>query len=169
MVMLADFSREEKSYNWLEAAKSYEHDLQSSSFSPSSAGDYWQRIGYCYELASRQTNDLEGFKNLRGLAVEAYEKANRLFFEGSVSEKQGKGSQCLAFAEYARSWLASSSHEKQKALDKCHDFAKVALAVFENSGNKLEFGKTANVLNQCLFDRLYIATTGEEIKAFSKE
>ena len=169
MVMLIDFSLEEKSYKWLEAAKAYEKELQLPSFPPSSAADYWQRIGYCYELASRQTNDLEGFKNLRLLAVEAYEKANGLFFEGSVSEKQGKSSQCLAFAEYARSWLAPSPSEKQKALDKCHDLAKAALALFENSGNTLEFGKTANILNQCLFDRLYIATTGEEVKAFSKE
>ncbi|MGA2680677.1 MAG: ATPase domain-containing protein [Candidatus Bathyarchaeia archaeon] len=164
-----DFSREEKNYEWLEVARSYEQELQSISLPSSSSADYWQKIGYCYELASRQTNNLEGFKNLRQLAVEAYEKANALFVESSVSEKQGKSSQCLALAECARSWLTSSPSEKQKALDKCHDLGKVALAVFENSGNTLEFGKTANILNQCLFDRLYIATTGEEVKAVSKE
>ncbi len=163
------FTEEEKRYKWLEAAKTYEQTLQSGSLSPSSATDYWIRIGSCYDLASRQANSLEGFKNLKRLAVEAYEKANGLFVEGSSSEKQGKSSQCLALAEYARSWLSSSPPEKQKALDKCHDLAKVALAVFENSGNEEEFGKTANILNQCLFDRLYIATTGEEVKAFSKE
>jgi KaiC/GvpD/RAD55 family RecA-like ATPase len=164
-----EFTKEEKNYRWLEAAKSYEAVLQSSSFPPSSSADYWQRIGHCYELASKQTNELEGFKNLRRLAVEAYEKAYGFFVEGSALEKQGKGSQCLALAEYTRSWLASSASEKQEILDKCRKLAKVALAVFENSGDKAEFGKTANILNQCLFDRLYIATTGEEVKAASKE
>ncbi len=163
------FTEEEKSYRWLEAAKSYEQELQSHSFPSSSAADYWQRIGYCYELASRQTNNLVGFKNLRRLATEAYEKAYGLFAEDSTPEKQGKSSQCLALAEYTRSWMASSPDEKKAALDKCYDLAKAALAVFKNSGNMAEYGKTANILNRCLFDHLYNASTGEEVKTFSKE
>jgi KaiC/GvpD/RAD55 family RecA-like ATPase len=167
--MLMDLSQDEREYKWFEAAKSYEQALHSRSLPPSSAADYWQRIGYCYDLASRQTRDIEEFKNLRRLAVEAYEKAAGLFAEGLTSENQGKSSQCLALAEYARSWLASSSSEKQKTLNKCHDLAKAALEVFKNSGNVIEYGSTANTLNQCLFDSLYIAGTAEEVKAICKE
>ena len=76
-----DFSQNEKDYKWFEAAKSYEQILQSISLPISSAEDYWQRIGYCYDLASRQTKDVEGFENLRQLAVKAYEKAAGLFGE----------------------------------------------------------------------------------------
>jgi len=164
-----DLSQDEREYKWFEAAKSYEQALHSLSLPSSSAADYWQRIGYCYDLASRQTRDMEEFKNLRTLAVEAYEKAAGLFVEGLTPEIQGKSSQCLALAEYARSWLASSSSEKQKALNKCHRLAKAALEVFKNSGNIMEYGSTANILNQCLFDRLYIAGTGDEVKAICKE
>jgi KaiC/GvpD/RAD55 family RecA-like ATPase len=164
-----DLSRDEREYKWFEAAKSYEQALHSRSLPPSSAADYWQRIGYCYDLASRQTRDIEEFKNLRRLAVEAYEKAAELFVQDSTSENEGKSSQCLALAEYERSWLASSSSEKQKTLNKCHDLAKAAFQVFENSGNLMEHGSTANILNQCLFDLVYIAGTGEEVKAICKE
>ena len=162
-----DLSQDEKTYKWFEAAKSYAQVLQSRSLPVSSAADYWQRIGYCYDLASRQTKDVEGFKNLRLLAVEAYEKAAGLFCEERNIENQGKSSQCLALAEYERSWLAINSSEKQETLNKCHVLAKSALEAFENSGNKVEYGSTSNILCQCLFDRLYIAGTGEEVKAIS--
>ena len=85
-----DFSQDEREYKWFEAAKSYEQALHSRSLPPSSAADYWQRIGYYYDLASRQTSDIEEFKNLRRLAVEAYEKAAELFVEGLTSENQGR-------------------------------------------------------------------------------
>ena len=167
--MLKDFSHEQKGYKWLEAAKSLEQSLRTRSLPPSSAADKWQRVGYCYELASRQTSDLAGFKNLRQLAVEAYGKAAGFFVQDPVSENKGKNLQCLAHAEYARSWLSSSPHEKKNALDKCYDLAKDALLAFKNSGDIAQYGKTANVLNQCLFDRLYMASTGEEVKGISKE
>ncbi len=163
-----DFSQNEKDYKWFEAAKSYEQILQSISLPISSAEDYWQRIGYCYDLASRQTKDVEGFENLRQLAVKAYEKAAGLFGENLNKENRGKSSLCLSLAEYARSWLASGSSEKQKALDKCQDLARDALEAFKNSGNMVEYGNTANILCQCLFERLYIAGTGEEVRAISK-
>jgi len=168
-VMLMDFSQNEKEYKWLEAAKSYEQILQFNSFSPSSAGDYWRRIGYCYDLASRQTNDLMEFKNLRLQAIEAYEKAAAFFAEDPTPENQGKNLQFLALAEYARSWLASSTTEKKNALDKCRNLAKAALLAFDNSKNAMEYGEVSNTLSQCLFDRLYIGATGEEVNAISKE
>jgi hypothetical protein len=164
-----DFSLDEKNYRWFEAAKSYEQKLQTISLPISSAEDYWQRIGYCYNLASRQTKDVEGFENLRQLAVKAYQEAARLFSQNLNKESSGKSSLCLSLAEYARSWLASGSSEKQKALDKCCDLAKIALEAFKNSGNRIEYGNTANILCQCLFERLYVAGTGEEVRVISKE
>ena len=164
-----DFTKDEKEYKWFEAAKSYEQVLHSRSLPSPYAADYLQRIGYCYDLASRQTGNMEEFRKLRQLAVEAYEKAAELFGEDSTSENEGKSSQCLALAEYVRSWLASSSSEKEKTLNKCHDLAKSAMEVFKNSGNLIEYGSTTNILNQCLFDHLYIAGTAEEVKAVCKE
>jgi KaiC/GvpD/RAD55 family RecA-like ATPase len=164
-----DFSQNEKDYKWFEAAKSYEQILRSISLPDLSAEECWLRIGYCYDLASRQTKDIEGFEDLRQLAVKAYEKAAELFGENPNKENRGKSSLCLSLAEYSHSWLASVFSEKQKALDKCHSLGRAALEVFKNSGNMLEYGNTANILCQCLFERLYIAETGEEVRAISKE
>jgi hypothetical protein len=160
---------EEREYKWLEAAKSYEQVLKSPRLTFSSITSYWQRIGYCYDRASRQTKDVDGFRDLRQLAVKAYEKAAALFGEDANTENQGKSAQCLALAEHARSWLAASYSEKQQTLDKCHVMATIALATFEKSGNRIEYGNTASILCQCLLDRLKIAGTGEEAKAISKE
>jgi hypothetical protein len=74
-----DASQEEIEYKWFEAAKSYEQILQSISGVAPFAAESWQRIGFCYSLASRQTKDAEEFKKLRQLAAESYEKAARLF------------------------------------------------------------------------------------------
>src|SRR3989337_447950 len=143
-----DASQEEIEYKWFEAAKSYEQILQSISGVAPFAAESWQRIGFCYSLASRQTKDAEEFRKLRQLAVESYEKAARLFGEENSLENQGKSAECLSIAEYTRSWLASSSSEKEKMLDECRALGKKALEAFKNSGDGLSYGTDCN--NQSL-------------------
>src|SRR5271157_3539481 len=120
------FASEEKEYRWFEAAKSYEQVLQSPEELSMSSAEVWGRIGYCYNLASRQAGDVEKFRNLRLKATEAYEKAATLFEANENSEGQAKRLECLALAEYERSWLIPTPHEKEKVLDKCRSLAKTA-------------------------------------------
>ena len=101
--------REIKDYNWLELAKSSEHDLISSSKSVHDVAESWWKIGSFYNMASRQSYSLEEFKRIRGLAVGAYEKAGNFFDQDTSSFSQGKSSECFALAEYMRSWIASNS------------------------------------------------------------
>lgn len=164
-----DASQDEKQYKWFEAAKSYEQTLRSSSVTGSTTADSWQKMGFCYDLASRQATDVEGFKNLRQTAAQAYEKAAGLFDEEKTLENQGKSAACLANAEYLRSWLDSGSSEKVKNLEKCRTLAKKALQLFEKAGSGLLFGQTANLLSQCLFDRLYTTVTGKETCELTRE
>ena len=164
-----DASRAELDYKWLDAAKSYEQVLYSKSKTVFFAAESWQKIGFCYSLASRQARDIEEFKKFRQLAVEAYEKAAKLFREDSSLENQGKSAECLAIAEYTRSWLASSSSEKERMLDGCCAYGKKALEAFKKTGDELSYGKTCNNLSLCLFNRLVIASTLEEKRKIVQE
>jgi len=71
MTVLDDAREQESKYEWLEAAKSYEQALHVESPNVSFGAETWERIGFCYGLASRQTENLEEFKKLIQLAVEA--------------------------------------------------------------------------------------------------
>jgi KaiC/GvpD/RAD55 family RecA-like ATPase len=152
----------ETEYRWLDAAKSYEENLKSKSVDSIFAAELWQKIGFCYSLASRQVEDLSKFKQLRQQAVEAFVSASRFFAEEQSQESQGKNFACLCRAEYTRSWLASSSSEKNENLKKCCEFGREALKYFKKVGNNLHYGHTCIVLSQCLFDRLYIAPVEDE-------
>ena len=58
-----DVCQEETEFKWLDAAKIYEQKLESHALSGVLAGESWQRIGNCYDLASRQAKNIEEFKN----------------------------------------------------------------------------------------------------------
>ncbi|MGD0405951.1 MAG: hypothetical protein ABSB10_04795 [Candidatus Bathyarchaeia archaeon] len=164
-----DISREEMEYKWVEAAKSYEQTLQSGLATVSSPAEYWQKIGYCYDLASRQAASFDDFRSLRRLSVDAYEKAGSLFDQEQSPENEGRSTFCLAKAEYIQSWLASDPPEKIKILDKCHILSKKALQIFKKTGSNLFYGQTANLLSKCLFERLYVASNGKEKSEIAKE
>ena len=157
----------ERKYEWLEAAKCYEK--ASHSKSGTSAAEIWQRIGFCYNQASKQTKDLEEFKKLRKLAVEAYKNSAKLFEKEESLENQGKTAQCNAIAEYTRSWLAPSPQEKKKMLDDCRAFGNIALKAFRNAGDELNYGKTCNTLLLCLNERLSLASTEKEKRVIAQE
>jgi KaiC/GvpD/RAD55 family RecA-like ATPase len=167
--MPVEIAAEETGYKWLEIAKSYEQILKSVALADSSlSAEYWQRVGLCYDYASRQASSIDDFKSLRRMSADAYERA-AAFCGNESLQSHGKNAQCLANAEYVRSWLASDSSEKVKTLDKCRVLAKNALKVFKDAGNASDYGQTANLLSRCLIDRLYVSSTGEEIAEVSRE
>lgn len=147
-----EINPEESEYKWFEAAKSYEKELNSKSKPVSSAAEYSQRIGFCYGLASRQTADVKGFKKLRQLSVDAYEQAAKLYEKDNGLVDNAKSWQCLAIAEYNRSWLASSATEKRKMLEKCLSLDRKAQKVFKNIGDDQNYGKTCNEVALCVCD-----------------
>jgi len=111
--------KQEQEGNWLEAAKSYEKALQAGSPTTLTAAQTWERIGLCYNRASRQAEDPKEFKKLRQQAVEAYKSAAKFFEKEDGMRNKGKSAQCSMTAKYLRSWLASNPSEKRKTLDEC--------------------------------------------------
>src|SRR3989337_520492 len=164
-----DACQEELKYEWFEAAKCYEQRLTSDSLTHLDAAESWRKIGFCYDLASRQAKDVGGFKELRQLAIAAYERAAGLFSKEDSLENQGKNAECLSEAEYLRSWIASDAEEKRKTLDKGRMLAKTALEAFEKVGNSLRYARVACLLSKCLFDRLFIGATGKEMSDIARE
>lgn len=160
--MFMEITKAETEYKWLEGAKLCEQTLQPDSATGTPAAECWQRIGYCYERASRQATSIDDFRNLRRSSVNAYQKAGALFGKDSSPDSEGKKDQCHAHAEYEDSWLAADSREKTKALDQCWTKAKKAMQLFQTSGNMLLFGQTANLLTKCLFERLYVEPIAKE-------
>jgi KaiC/GvpD/RAD55 family RecA-like ATPase len=164
-----DTKREETEYNWLEKAKTYEQNSQSRTATGTADAEHWKKIGYWYELASRQAANIDEFRSLRQLSVEAYEKAGSIFSQEPSLENEGKSAYCISQAEYVASWLASDSSEKAKRLDKCRILAKKALHTFKSSEDSLRYGKTANLLIRCSFERLYISFNGKEKNEIAQE
>ncbi len=159
----------EQRYEWLDAAKSYERVLDFEAVTETFVADNWQKIGFCYSLASRQADDVDVFREIRQLSVDAYRHAAELFEKSSDMKNQGRSAQCIAISEYLRSWLAPNSSDKINILDECRTFGKKALELFQNSGDSLSYAQTCSSLMKCIFDRLYITDSVDEKISITQE
>jgi KaiC/GvpD/RAD55 family RecA-like ATPase/tetratricopeptide (TPR) repeat protein len=165
--------KEERECQWLAAAESYVQGLSSGTTTGDSArsdeAKIRERIGFCYSLASRQTERGEEFRRLMRRAIEAYKKAAQLLEkQGSVKE-QGKSAQCNAMAAYLGSWLASDPSKKREMLDDCVKSGRKSLDAYERAGDELCYGKMCSDLLLPLFERLYIALDSKDMREIAEE
>jgi len=96
---------QEQEYEWHSAATHYQQALRGTS-KEDSLSEVWERLGNCYDRASRQAHDVESFKHLKKQAVNAYQNAARLFSEDG--SKPARSASCSATAALHDSWLAST-------------------------------------------------------------
>ena len=115
------------------------------------------------------TVDKEDFTKLRQQAVQAYQRAAKLFGENSDPKSKGQSLKCSSLAEYKQSWIASNPQEKDLHLQKCYRFGREALTFFNKAKDEKNSGKTFSILSQCLFDRIYLSSVESEKKAFVQE
>ena len=161
---------QEREYNWLEAARLHELELApAESDTVSSPAETWERIGSCYSWACRQTENLEEFKKLGQLSVEAYQNATKLFQMEDNLKSKGKSAESHAIALYLRSWLASSASEKKEMLDECGKFGKKALEAYEEAEEELGYAESCDNLSLCLLERLYVASDAGEKRIIVQE
>jgi hypothetical protein len=159
----------EKAYNWLLAANCYQQALHVDSATVSSTPKILERIGLCYQLASRQTQNLEEFQKLAQQAVKAYKNAAALLEKQNTPENQGKSLELSALAEYVCSWLASNPSEKRDMLNKSCESAKRSLEAYEGKNSEVDYGRTSNHLLTSLFDRLHVASDFEDARNVGQE
>ena len=167
--ILAQAKEKEKKYDWLEAAKSYQKALHSESINVSLAAETWERLGFCYRRASKQTEDPKEFRKIRQLAVEAYKNAAELFAKEGNLKGQGKSAQCFAVAKYVHSWLTTDPSEKRKLLDECRLFGSKSLKAYENAGDQLGYGEMSNDLLLCLLERFHVASDSTEMREIAQQ
>ncbi len=168
--VLKKAEKQEREYKWFKAAKSYQQALDLPSDQAASfAVEVWERIGFCYGRASRQTVYPGDFKKLRQLAVEAYRNAAQLFGSEESLKNQGRSAQCNAVANYMSSWLVSTPLERRKRLERCRLFGHRSLKAHENAGDELSYGRMCNDLLACLFESLYVASDWKEIRSIMEE
>ncbi len=175
-LVLRRAEEEERKYNWLEAAESYEQilnlQLRSARVRAStrlSVAETWECVGLCYNRASHQADNVGEFKKLKQLAANAYKTAAQLFEKEDRLGSQARSARCGAIAEYACSWLASDSSERRERLDKCGILVKKSLAAYEGIGDELNYGKTCANLLPILYERLNVASDAGEKQILGQE
>jgi len=160
---------QEKSHGWLKAAKFYEEILHSRTEDASFAGNVLEKIGFCYDFASRQAENVEEFVKLRQLAVEAYRSSAQALEKEDSLENQGKRARRKAIADLVSSWLAPTPMEKRTMLDECLRLGKESLEKYKKSTDEANYGKMCNDLLLCFFERLCIASDWRELKNIAQE
>ena len=151
---IEDVSRQavalEKKYEWARAIELYEQALGLIGEGDlSRCGELRERIGYCRYRGAFQAETQEAFKRRMLEAVAAYEKAA----EGYENVEHAKALYCQAMALYAKSWTHLEASQKKNALEECGRLLREALKAFEAAGDHLNYGKTCNGLQLCLWDR----------------
>ena len=163
---LAQVEEKEKTYDWLGAVKFYKKALaqvlKQKDFLK--AGEVQERIGYCFHRAAFQAETQEEFKERMQQAIEAYEKARGFYEKLNGRKKAGRIFRCDAVAKSIASWFASDPSKKRKLLDGCLELEGKALAVFLESGDMLEYGKTYNELSPMLYCRVSLEWDRQTVK-----
>ncbi len=140
----------EKKYDWVEAAEFYEQALRAvRKRDLSKSGEIQERISYCLYRGAFQSETQKEFKSRMLEAVRAYEKAAEAYEE----VEHARGLYCNAMAFYTNSWTLIDAFRKKEILDDCERLLKEAMKAFEESRDRLGYGKACNDLLFCLLDR----------------
>jgi hypothetical protein len=161
--------KHEEIYEWLEAANSYEKIIEAGQKTEASPSEIWERIGFCYSLASRQRENIEDFKRLCLLAVEAYEQAADLLEKEDSDKNRGRIAHCKANAALASSWTSSSPSDKRAMLDECRRLGKECIEEYERNNDRIGAAKASSDMLSCLLDRLYISSDWREMRSLAQE
>lgn len=158
----------EKKNDWLAAAKDYAEILDNHKKmnmdvnSGPAIAETWESIGFCYNRASQQAEEVESFKKSKQSAADAYRTAAQIFETEGSPKSQGKSLRCNAIAAYALTSLATNPFERKERLATCRTLFQKALAAFEGSGDWLNYGKTCASLLPAVFESLSVASDAQE-------
>ncbi|MCZ2856800.1 MAG: hypothetical protein O2U62_06875 [Candidatus Bathyarchaeota archaeon] len=165
--ILAQAKEKEKKYEWLGATKLHkkalDQFLKQKDFLK--AGDVQERVGYGLYRAAMQAEKQKEFKERMQQAVEAYEKARESYKQLGNEQKTARVFRCGAVVRYLGYWLTADPSAKRKLLDKCLDLEGKALALFFDSGEMLEYGRTYNELSQVFWQRFALEWNRQILKS----
>ena len=150
--ILNQAERQEKEYEWLKAAESYEKALKLLPEDDlSGKSETYERLGYALYRFAFQADDNNEFRDRLRRSAAIYEKAVEFYGKLNEHVKTAKASRCNAMIAHIEYWLASEAPEKKRLLDECWQRTKEALAAFKEAAYALEYGKTYNQLASTAF------------------
>jgi len=154
---LSQAGEREKAYDWLGAAEFYKKafDLMPET-DFLKLGQVQERIGYAFYRAAMQAENPEEFGERMQRAIEAYKKAQGFYERLTDKRNAARMFRCEAVTKYLGYWLTPVPSEKRKLLDDCLDLEGKALAVFSETGDALEYGKTYGGLPLIFWLRYYL-------------
>ena len=162
----------EKRYEWLGAVDFYEKAfglaLKLEDFLK--AAEICEQMGFCFYRAALQAETHKDFRSRMKLAVGAYERATELFEKVEEEGKRARINHSRAMAAYLSSWLAADPSEKRELLDECRRLEKEVLKDYEETGDRLGYGKVCNeLLEISLIYRLWLALDWPELEGIMIE
>jgi KaiC/GvpD/RAD55 family RecA-like ATPase len=153
--LLSRGREQEKKYDWLGAAESYEKALDLVAEQNSiKKGEVYELLRSAFYHAAMQAKDREEFVNNMHKSIASCKKASEFYGATDASEKTPRTLLCDAMIAYTNHWLASDMSEKKRLLDVCWSAENEALKAYDKAENQIEFGKTCIELAICLDDRL---------------
>jgi tetratricopeptide (TPR) repeat protein len=162
--ILGEAAKLEKKYEWLQASELYGQALgmvdEGDHFR---RGEIQEKIGHSLRRAAFQAECHEEFRDRMQGAIKAYEKAYG-FYEKLADELGAPWMfRCRAVSKDLNYWLTSDPSEKRRLLDECLELEEMALKAFWDLGNKLEYGRTYNVLPLVHYNR-YILEWNRKVR-----
>jgi hypothetical protein len=165
-MILSETKQREKEYDWLGATESYGNALNlllENDFSR--LGQISECLGNAFCRAAMQAKSQEEFRERTQRAIDAYGKAHEFYGKLIDKQKLGQMLRCEAAVKYLGFWLSPVPSEKRKFLDECLDLLKDALAVFRDSGSKLEFSRTYNEFLPIFMFRVFLEAEWKTVKS----
>ena len=156
----------EEKYEWARAMGLYEQALDligKGDFSK--RGETQERIGYCLYRGAFQAETQGEFKRRMLEAVAVYEKAAAEY----ENVEPARALYCQAMALYAKSWTHVEASQKKNALEECGRLLREAMKAFEAAEDHLNYGKTCNGLQLCLWDKRLLEWDWASVKAGLEE
>jgi len=162
--LLKKAKEQEKKYEWLQAADSYEEASSLVQQDYEKASELHEQIGYCLLRAAFQAKTNEQFRRILKQSADAYENTISLFQKSKTENKEAKICHAKAMIAYVNARLTSDIAKRRKILAELWKLEKAALELYKKTGNQLTIGKTYNNLSEWLLEKQGLESTWSEIK-----
>nr|MDO8134798.1 hypothetical protein [Candidatus Njordarchaeum guaymaensis] len=166
--LLQRAAAEEKSYNWIEAARLYEEAARSflDRKMVGEAARVYKKLGHAYGWAGRTAETAEEHVRLYRSAVQANELAGNLF--GQCKNKPER-LECEAEALFANGFLVGSVGEAKKAFDSSYELFSESTDLYSKENDRESSARTSSraAVSKGLFTTY--CTEGGEIEQLSRE
>ncbi|MFW9823101.1 MAG: carbon-nitrogen hydrolase family protein [Candidatus Thorarchaeota archaeon] len=156
--VLSDALKEEKAYNWVEAAKLYEKVAKSVQ-----EAKYFDKLGDIYIRAIMASKTKEDYVYWSNQAIKAFYKAESLF---NQTNDKLLAMECKAKALNARGYLITSIEEGRDDLKKSIEICLDLIKTYSNSGKNRNVVEVTILASQSIIFLLYVCKEPKDFEDY---